>query len=55
MDKKVKVVKSKCMADLLVWLGFEYTKTEEGYVFERSYLFDGAWRDIHILRQTYRK
>ena len=24
------------MADMLVWLGFEYKKTEEGYIFIRS-------------------
>lgn len=52
---KERIVKSKCMADMLVWLGFEYKKTEEGYVFKRSYEFDWAWRDIHYLRQRCRK
>lgn len=50
-EKKIKTIQSKCLADTFVWLGFEYTKTENGYVFERSYLFDLAWRGIHILRQ----
>jgi len=52
---KERIVKSKCMADMLVWLGFEYEKGEEGYIFERTYMFDNAWRDIHCLRQMYRK
>lgn len=57
MDKIIRerIVKSKCMADMLVWLGFEYEKGEEGYIFERTYTFDNAWRDIHCLRQVYRK
>lgn len=52
---KTRTVKSKCMADMLVWLGFEYKKTDEGYAFERNSKFDSAWRDIHSLRQCYRK
>lgn len=52
---KTRIIKSKCMADMLVWLGFEYKKTDEGYVFERNYKFDSAWKDIHSLRQYYRK
>lgn len=52
---KTKTVRSKCMADMLVWLGFEYKKTKDGYVFERSYKFDNAWADIHLLRQLYRE
>lgn len=52
---KERIVKSKCMADMLVWLGFEYKNTDAGYVFERSYNFDSAWKDIHSLRQCYRK
>lgn len=52
---KERIVRSKCLADMLVWLGFEYKRTEEGYVFKRSYEFDWAWRDIHSLRQHYRK
>lgn len=50
----VRVVKSKCMANMLVWLGFEYKKTDEGYVFERNPRFDAAWRDIHALRAYYK-
>jgi hypothetical protein len=52
---KTRIIKSKCMADMLVWLGFEYKKIEEGYVFERNWNFDSAWRDIHFLRQKYYK
>lgn len=52
---KTRIVRSKCLADMLVWIGFEYIKTEEGYVFERTYSFDWAWKDIHSLRQKYRK
>lgn len=52
---KVRIVKSKCMADMLVWLGFEYKKTEERYIFIRSFRFDLAWKDVHTLGQKYRK
>ena len=52
-ENKVRIVKSKCLADMLVWLGFEYIKTEEGYIFKRNWDFDHAWEDIHILRQKY--
>lgn len=56
MEKeKIRIVQSKCMADMLVWLGFEYTKTDEGHVFERNWRFDRAWEDIHALRSKYRK
>ena len=51
MNKKIKVVKSKCLTDALVWLGFEYTKTEEGYEFERNSAFDLTWDYIHTLKQ----
>lgn len=50
-----RIVKSKCLADMLVWLGFEYEKTESGYEFERSYRFESAWKDVHSLRQFYKK
>lgn len=52
---KTRVVRSKCMAGMLVWLGFEYERTDGGYVFQRDYKFDRAWRDIHCLRQRYRE
>lgn len=29
---KIRIVKSKCMAYMFVWLGFEYEKAENGYV-----------------------
>lgn len=54
-EEKKKLVKSKCMADMLVWLGFEYERVDEGYIFERSYRFDNAWKDVHALRQYYRE
>lgn len=50
----IRIVKSKCMADMLVWLGFKYEKTDEGYAFERTLRFNSAWKDIHSLRQFYR-
>lgn len=53
-EDKTRIIQSKMMADMLVWLGFEYTKIEEGYIFIRSRKFDYAWADIHILRQKYR-
>lgn len=52
---KERIVKSKCMADMLVWLGFEYEKSEEGFIFKRNYMFDQAWKDVHSLRQYYKK
>lgn len=54
-DDKIKTVKSKCMADMLVWLGFEYKKTNDEYVFKRDWNFDHAWDDMHELRQKYYK
>ena len=45
---RIRIVKSKCMADMLVWLGFEYKKTDEGHIFQRSSKFDLAWKDVHV-------
>ena len=46
-----RIVKSKCLAGALVWLGFEYEKTEEGYFkFKRDHYFDLAWKDLHAER-----
>lgn len=50
-----RIVKSKVMADMFVWLGFEYKKTDEGYEFERTVLFDSVWKDIHAIRDSVRK
>lgn len=47
---KERVIRSKCMADMFVWLGFEYKKTDKGYVFERTRGFDMAWEDAHYIR-----
>lgn len=52
---KSRLVKSKCMADMLVWLGFKYKRTNEGYLFKRSVKFDMAWEEIHKLRQLCRR
>lgn len=53
---KVRVVKSKCLAGALVWLGFEYKKDDEdNFIFERSYNFDYAWKDLHAMREHRRK
>lgn len=54
-EVKTRLVKSKCMADMLVWLGFEYKKRDDGYLFERNYMLDNAWQDVHSLRQFYRR
>lgn len=48
--KRERLVKSKCMADMLVWLGFEYIKTDDGYLFVRDWAFDRAWSEIHALK-----
>lgn len=46
-----RIVKSKCLAGALVWLGFEYSKTEEGFfAFKRDHYFDIAWKDLHAQR-----
>lgn len=58
MEKRTttkRIVKSKAMADMFVWLGFEYKKTNEGYEFERTYTFDSVWKDIHAIRNWVRK
>lgn len=53
---KLRVVRSKMLAGSLVWLGFEYSKDEEGnYLFERTYKFDKAWDDLHYLKSIYNK
>lgn len=53
---KVRIVKSKVMADTLVWIGFEYSKDDDGnFVFIRSSRFDMAWKDLHALRALYYK
>ena len=55
-EPKLRVVKSKCLAGALVWLGFEYKKdNDDNFVFERNYIFDLAWRDLHAMRQHYYK
>lgn len=47
-----KIVKSKCLAGALVWLGFEYKKTEEGFFkFKRDHYFDIVWKDLHAERE----
>lgn len=54
--EKVRVVKSKVLADALVWIGFEYSKDNEGtFVFKRNREFDRAWKDLHALRSMYYK
>lgn len=51
IKKRKRVVKSKCLADALVWLGFEYTKEDDNFVFERDYIFDDIWIDLHSMRE----
>jgi len=51
---KTKMIKSKILADSLVWLGFEYEKDEQGnFIFERTNYFEKAWKDLHYLRSYY--
>lgn len=54
MMEKVRVVKTKVLADALVWIGFEYSKDDEGnFIFVRTPNFDRAWKDLHALRALY--
>jgi len=51
---KTKIIKSKMLADALVWLGFEYQKDEQGnFIFERTNYFEKAWKDLYYLRTYY--
>lgn len=50
--EKVRVVKSKCMADMFVWLGFEYEFKDGQYIFKRSSVFDDTWKIVHALRNS---
>ncbi|MGE7840693.1 hypothetical protein ACQKNX_07870 [Lysinibacillus sp. NPDC093712] len=51
---KIRIVKTRVLADALVWLGFEYTKDEEdNFIFERTPHFDRAWKDLHYVRSCY--
>lgn len=54
--EKIRIVKSKMMADALVWIGFDYTNDQEGnFIFVRTDKFDRAWKDLHALRALYGK
>lgn len=54
--EKVRIVKSKALANALVWIGFSYTLDEEGqFIFERTREFDNAFRDLHSVRNYYTK
>ena len=50
--EKVRVVKSKCMADMFVWLGFEYEFKDGEYIFKRSSDFDDTWKIVHALKNN---
>ena len=42
---KTRVVKARALADALRWIGFRYTKDDDGnFVFERTWRFDLTWR-----------
>lgn len=48
---KTRIVKTRVLADALVWIGFEYIKDDEGnFIFERTSSFDRAWKDLHYIR-----
>lgn len=50
-EVKVRIVRGRPLAKALNWLGFEYKRDEKGfYIFERSWAFDIAWKDLHALR-----
>lgn len=53
---KLRIVKAKPLADALGWIGFNYTKDEEGnFIFERTIRFDRAWKDLHAMRSLYKE
>lgn len=53
---KTRVVKARALADALRWIGFRYTKDDDGnFVFERTWRFDLAWKDLHAMRSMYTK
>ena len=53
---KTRIVKARALADALRWIGFRYTKDDDGnFVFERTWRFDLAWRDLHAMRSMYTK
>lgn len=55
-NEKEKIIKSKCLADALVWIGFVYRKDSNGnYIFKRTREFDRAFRDMHYLKSLHRK
>ena len=46
---KTRVVKARALADAL-----RYTKDYDGnFVFERTWRFDLAWKDLHAMRSMY--
>lgn len=54
--EKERIVKSKCLAGALVWLGFEYREDTNGnYIFKRDRSFDRAFDDMHYLKSLYRR
>lgn len=56
MDTQTRTVKSKMLADALVWIGFEYKLDEyDNFVFIRTGQFDRAWRDLHYIKSLYQK
>lgn len=53
--EKVRLVKSRALADALVWIGFDYEKdVEDNFLFKRTTTFDMAFNDLHYLRSVYR-
>lgn len=51
---KTRIVKSSALSGALVWLGFAYTKDDNGnFIFERDIKFDKAFKDLHALRANY--
>ena len=54
MNMKTRIVRTKVLADALVWIGFEYIKDDkENFIFERTPKFDRAWKDLHYIKSLY--
>lgn len=52
---KTRMVKSNALSGALVWIGFAYTKDDNGnFIFERDRKFDIAFKDLHALRANYK-
>ena len=52
-EKKIKTIKSRYLANALVWLGFKYEKNSNGdFIFERNDALDKAYNGLNDLRKA---